>query len=73
MKKKCDNRDSHILKLQKSNNKEIKSLENKVLQLQKENDALEKLSQLLEDPEIKTFADGKYHNEVREVTMELVC
>ena len=32
LKKKCDKRDSHFLELRKSNNKEIESLENKVLQ-----------------------------------------
>lgn len=72
LKKKCEGRNSCFLEIREKNAKEIESLESKILLLQKENEELEKLSQLFEDPKIKTFAEGRYNNEVREVIMELV-
>ena len=67
------------VKLQSSNAKDIdelekqcRSLESKVQILNKENDELEKLVEILQDDEVITFADGRFTNEIREVIMELV-
>ena len=56
----------------KKNAKQIELLEAQISQLRKANSELEQLAELIEDPEIKTFADGKFTDEIREVIMQLV-
>ena len=52
--------------------KEMEELDNSVSILEKENKDLQKFIAILEDPEIITFENGRYNNEVREVIMELL-
>ena len=67
------------VKLQSSNVKDIDELdkqyhllESKVQLLNKENNDLEKLVEILQDDKLVTFADGRFTDETREVIMELV-
>ena len=67
------------VKLQSSNVKDIDELdkqyhllESKVQLLNKENNDLEKLVEILQDDKLVTFADGRFTDEIWEVIMELV-
>ena len=72
LKQKCKKRDTYFSEARDKNAKQIELLEAQISQLRKANSELEQLAELIEDPEIKTFADGKFTDEIREVIMQLV-
>ncbi|CAH1267617.1 Hypp3773 [Branchiostoma lanceolatum] len=50
----------------------VSELNKKLEELQKENTDLQQIQALLESETVKTFEDGKYRNDVREVVMDLL-
>ena len=71
LKKKCEGREMHFSEKRERNAEKIEAMEAQITKLRKQNEELEKLAQLFEDSEIKTFAGGKCENEIRQVLMEL--
>ena len=51
---------------------EVDTLETEVKRLTTENKDLQQLVSLIEKDEVTTFENGRYTNDVREVTMELL-
>ena len=70
--KKCHVKDNKITSLEDENINKMCSLEEKIGELQDENNELEKLLTLAEDPEIQTLCGSQYSDTVREVVMDLI-
>ena len=71
LKKKCEGRDEHFSELRAENESTIETTESEISKLRRQNEDLEKLSQLFDDSDINGFEDGRYSNELLEVNMEL--
>ena len=71
-KKKRSEHLDHVNTLKGENETRLIEMQNKIKELGKSNDELEKLQALMEDDLVTSFVDGRYTNTVREVIMELL-